>query len=245
MHFGDGALIADGERDDDARIRRTGKRFPPAALGASPVGMAGYSGGGMATGWAAALAPNYAPELPIVGVAQGGVPVNIGQLARDLGGSPSPLFGLGFAAALGLEREYPQQARISDVLNPEGMALRNQLANACTNEIVAAGANKSYADVAFGPGMADPAADAVLDENSLQLYPGVPRAPVYEWHGSADPVSLGAAQQLAGRYCAAGLPVLFDVIAGADHGTAIAPGGLRALGYLADRFAGVAPPSNC
>ena len=232
-----GRLVLDGIRAVE--------RFPPAALGASPVGMAGYSGGGMATGWAAALAPTYAPELPIVGVAQGGVPVNIGQLARDLGGSPSPLFGLGFAAALGLEREYPQQARISDVLNPEGMALRNQLANACTNEIVAAGANKSYADVAFGPGMADPAADAVLDENSLQLYPGVPRAPVYEWHGSADPVSLGAAQQLAGRYCAAGLPVLFDVIAGADHGTAIAPGGLRALGYLADRFAGVAPPSNC
>ena len=96
-----------------------------------------------------------------------------------------------------------------------------------------------------GPAWQIPPPTAVLDENSLQLYPGVPRAPVYEWHGSADPVSLGAAQQLAGRYCAAGLPVLFDVIAGADHGTAIAPGGLRALGYLADRFAGVAPPSNC
>ncbi len=35
--------------------------------------MAGYSGGGMATAFAAALAPSYAPELDIVGAAAGGV----------------------------------------------------------------------------------------------------------------------------------------------------------------------------
>jgi hypothetical protein len=29
------------------------------------MAMAGYSGGGMATAWAAALAPDYAPELDI------------------------------------------------------------------------------------------------------------------------------------------------------------------------------------
>lgn len=41
----------------------------------------------MATGWAAALAPRYAPELRLVGAAQGGVLMNItndtGLAVRD------------------------------------------------------------------------------------------------------------------------------------------------------------------
>ncbi|MCX5044694.1 lipase family protein [Aldersonia sp. NBC_00410] len=232
-----GRLVLDG-------IRAV-QRFPAAALGNSPVGMAGYSGGGMATGWAAALAPSYAPELRIVGAAQGGVPVNIGQLALDLGNTSSPLFGLGFAAALGIEREYPQTANISDRLKPEGVQLRGQIANACTDQIVAAGANKSYSDVANGPLQADPAGEAVLNENSLQLYPGVPRTPIYEWHGANDPVRLDLVRQTTGRYCAAGTPVQLDVIPGADHGGAIVPGAIRAVSYLGDRFAGLPAPSNC
>lgn len=40
------------------------------------IGMVGYSGGAIATGWAAALAPTYASELRIVGVATGGTPAN-------------------------------------------------------------------------------------------------------------------------------------------------------------------------
>lgn len=224
---------------------RAVKRFGPAGLGGSPVGMAGYSGGGMATGFAAALAPSYAPELPIVGAAQGGVPVNIGQLALDLGGSPSPLFGLGFAAAMGLEREYPQSVFFSESLKPEGVALRDQIANACTDQIISAGANKSYSQVANGPLQANAGTTAVLHENSLELYPGVPRTPIYEWGGSADQVPVGLAQGMAGRYCDAGVPVLFDVIPGADHGAAIAPGSARAFGWLGDRFAGLPAPSNC
>lgn len=79
----------------------------------------------------------------------------------------------------------------------------------------------------------------------LQFFPGVPRVPVYERHGSNDPVPVGLAQGVAGCYCSAGVPVLFDVIPGADHGAAIAPGAARAFGYLGDRFAGLPAPSNC
>ncbi|WP_255450359.1 lipase family protein [Skermania sp. ID1734] len=232
-----GQLVLDG-------IRAV-KRFGPADLGGSPVAMTGYSGGGMATGWAAALAPTYAPELPLVGAAMGGVPVNIGQLAVDLGGSPNPLFGLGFAAALGLEREYPGQMDISDRLTPRGIDLRNRIANACADTIISDGANLSYPQVATSTPRSDAAANAVLNANSLQLYPGVPRIPIYEWHGSADQVPMALAQNMAGRYCAAGVPVLFDVIPGADHGAATAPGAMRAFGWIGDRFAGMPAPSNC
>ncbi|MCM6776352.1 lipase family protein [Nocardia sp. CDC159] len=225
---------------------RAAKRFAPAGLGDAPVGLAGYSGGGMATGFAAAMAPEYAPELPIVGVAMGGVPVNIGKLALDVGGAPNPLFGLGFAAAVGLEREYPSVMSLDDKLNPAGIELRNRIANSCTNEIINAAANRSFTDYFHG-GVRDVTDDQihVLHENSTEIYPGVPRAPVYQWAGGNDEVNPWLARDVAGRYCAAGDPVLFEIIPGADHGTAIAPGAARAFGYLGDRFANLPAPSNC
>ncbi|GAA5069295.1 lipase family protein [Nocardia callitridis] len=224
---------------------RAVQRFAPAGLGAGPVGMTGYSGGGMATGFAAALAPQYAPELSIVGVAQGGVPANIGKLALEVGSSPNPLFGLGFAATAGLEREYPDTLRLDEQLNPKGLALRDRLANACTSEIIDAGANLSLADVFSGSFDVDAATERVLHENSLETFPGVATAPVYEWHGADDVVSPDSVRQLAGRYCAAGTPVQLDMIPGADHGAAMVQGAPRAFQYLADRFAGVTAPSTC
>ncbi|WP_068269996.1 hypothetical protein [Aldersonia kunmingensis] len=61
--------------------------------------------------------------------------------------------------------------------------------------------------------------------------------------GPDSPPSLP--QRPTGRWCAAGARVLLDIIPGADHGAAIAPGSLRAVGYLGDRFAGIPAPSNC
>ncbi len=42
----------------------------------TPVGMVGYSGGSTATEFASELAHTYAPDLDIVGVAEGGIPVD-------------------------------------------------------------------------------------------------------------------------------------------------------------------------
>ncbi|WP_324194305.1 lipase family protein [Nocardia blacklockiae] len=225
---------------------RAVKRFAPAGLADSPVGLAGYSGGGMATGFAAALAPEYAPELPIVGTAMGGVPVNIGKLALDVGAAPNPLFGLGFAAANGLEREYPDVMSLDERMTPAGIELRDRIANACTDEIIGAAAGRSFSDYLTG-GVDDVTAAqiGVLHENSLEIFTGVPRTPVYQWHGGADVVNPWLARDVAGRYCAAGTPVQFDIIPGADHTAAIAPGSANAFGYLADRFAGLPAPSNC
>ncbi|WP_067693872.1 lipase family protein [Nocardia jejuensis] len=224
---------------------RAVKRFAPAGLADSPVGMAGYSGGAMSTGFAAALAPDYAPELSIVGSAVGGVPVNPGKMALQIGDTPHPLFGLGFAVAVGLEREYPAALPLDRALTPAGFAMRERIANSCVDDIISAGAGHSIGEM-FNRGMEnDPAMIAAMHENSLEIAPEVPRVPVYEWHGGNDQVPLDLARATAGRYCAAGTPVQFDVIPGTDHATAIAPGAMNAVGYLADRFAGRPAPSNC
>ncbi|MFF0816436.1 lipase family protein [Rhodococcus sp. NPDC003318] len=225
---------------------RAVQRLPEARVGHSAVGLVGYSGGGMATGWAAALAPTYAPELPIVGVAQGGVPTNLNEMAAGLGLAPHPLFGLAFAATLGLEREYPTRIAVSPFLTPTGAALRDRIVDGCSEDIIDNGAGHSTAEVTSEPGrILEPPMRTVFDENSLISYPGAPRAPVFAWHGSGDQLApLASTAATMSHWCASGTRVLLNVLPG-DHGPASIAGIPGVFGYLGDRFAGIPAPSNC
>ncbi|MGL4306436.1 MAG: lipase family protein [Mycobacteriaceae bacterium] len=229
---------------------RAAKNFTALALADSPVAMVGYSGGGMATAMAAGLAASYAPELTLVGSAYGGAPLSIGLMAKGLGENSHPAFGLAMAAALGLEREYPDRLSISAQLNQFGKQLRDKMVNACTNEILAAGAGWKLADVTdITDGysvLESPSVKAVLAENSVEDYPGIPNAPIYEWHSATDsliPVdSLTATMR---RYCNAGVAVQSEIIWSPDHLTAALGGLPGVLQYLKDRFSGLPAPSNC
>lgn len=226
---------------------RAVQRVPELALTGSPVGLAGYSGGGMASAWAAALAPSYAPELKLVGVAAGGVPMNIAKIAGALGVNPHPVFGLAFAAALGLEREYPDRLPISEQLNPLGLTMRTAVANACTPEIIAIGAGTSAAAISTNTDLMRSAqAWEVLNENSLEFYPGVPNAPMFEWHSPTDAlVPVDSIVNTLGRYCRAGAAIESRLFASPDHLSAEALGAPGALDYLDARFRGEPAPSNC
>ncbi|MFZ2175514.1 MAG: lipase family protein [Rhodococcus sp. (in: high G+C Gram-positive bacteria)] len=226
---------------------RAVQRVPELNLAESPVALAGYSGGGMASAWAAALAPTYAPELNIVGVAEGGVPMNIGKMANGLGSQPHPAFGLAMAAALGLEREYPNRLPISEQLNDRGLAMRGEIADACTNGILAAGAGLSVTEVARTTDlMSSPQAWEVLNENSVELYPGVPTAPIFEWHSPTDAlIPVDSIEATMARYCAAGARVQSELFPSPDHLTTAVLGLPSALDYLDARFRGEPAPSNC
>ncbi len=57
------------------------------APSSTPVGLTGYSGGSIASEWAAELAPRYAPKLHIVGTAIGGIPVDFAHNLNYINGS--------------------------------------------------------------------------------------------------------------------------------------------------------------
>lgn len=226
---------------------RAAEELPQAGLRGSPIGLAGYSGGAMATAWADALAPSYAPDLHIVGVAAGGVPANMIDMARALGVAPHPLFGLGFAAAIGLERAYPQQVPLSSQLNPKGVALRDEMANMCTQQIIDVGANKDAQQLSTTTDpLASPSARAVLAENSLEYYPGAPTAPTFIWQGGSDVlVPVGAVDRTVAHWCQAGDRVNYLRLPGLDHGPAGVVGLPQAIAYMEGRFDGAPPPSTC
>ncbi|MET4614160.1 dienelactone hydrolase [Rhodococcus sp. PvR044] len=228
---------------------RAVKRYAALGLADSPVGMAGYSGGGMSTAMAAAIASTYAPELKLAGSAYGGAPMNIDKMAKTLGEQRHPAFGLAMAAALGLEREYPDRMPITSQLNAAGQELRDRIANACTNEIMLYGAGRSIADVAdpsVGRALLDsPPVQAVLAENSVEDVASVPNAPVYEWHSGTDVlIPVDSITKTMRRYCDAGVPVQSEVVSSPDHLSAAVIGLPGALRFLEDRFAGIAPTST-
>jgi triacylglycerol lipase len=226
---------------------RAVKRVPELQVTNSPVGLGGYSGGGMATAWAAALAPTYAPELDIVGAAIGGAPMNLGKMAQGLGTNPHPAFGLAMAAALGLEREYPDRIDVSGQLNAQGRWLKQMIGNGCTNEIMLFGVGRSATEMTDNKNFMDnPEAWKVMDENSVELYPGVPTAPIFEWHSPTDAlIPVDSIDNTLRRYCEAGTPVQTLLTPTPDHLSAAALGLFQGLDWMDARFRGDPPPSTC
>ncbi|MFJ9744017.1 lipase family protein, partial [Streptomyces sp. NPDC101166] len=176
-----------------------------------------------------------------------GVPMNLVSMLETLGMNRHPAFGLALAAGLGLEREYPDRFPISDQLNDRGLAIRDKLLNSCTNDILAAGAGQGALDIAKTTVMTDdPQARSVVAENSLELYSGVPKMPVFEWHSPIDGlVPVDAVVNTIHRYCAAGAKVWTEQEPVPDHLTAAVLGVPAAYGWLDARLRGEPAPTNC
>ncbi|BCK58693.1 lipase family protein [Nocardia wallacei] len=226
---------------------RAVRQVPELGVGGSRIAMAGYSGGGMATAWAAALQPRYAPELDIAGAAAGGVPMNLLTMVEALGTNSHPAFGLAMAAAIGLEREYPDRLPISDYMNARGLAARDAMADGCTNEILAAGAGRNALEFAQSTELINsPEARAVVAENSLELFDGIPEMPVFEWHSPTDPlIPVDAIVNTNRRYCAAGVRLQAEVNPSPEHLSAAVLGVPSMVNWLDGRLRGEPAPSNC
>ncbi|MEV6324985.1 lipase family protein [Nocardia sp. NPDC051787] len=219
----------------------------------SPAALAGYSGGGLATAWAAALQPSYAPDLELAGAAFGGAPMNMVTMAEALGLGPHRSFGLAMAAAIGLEREYPDRLPISSYLNPRGLEVGAEMANSCADEILTAGIGGSAGEYVTDTSIFDSReARSVVEENSLELYAGVPETPIFEWHSPDDnPILVDATENTLRRWCAAGVRVqTLRVPAGrqmpeVEHLTAAVVGTPQALLWLQARVRGEPAPTTC
>ncbi|QKT07995.1 lipase [Gordonia sp. X0973] len=79
-------------------------------LAEAPMAMDGYSGGAIATAWAAQEQPSYAPELRFNGAVAGGTPTDYSLLYRSMNGALGS--GLFAAATIGQAREYPQMVEL-------------------------------------------------------------------------------------------------------------------------------------
>ncbi|OBF60416.1 lipase [Mycobacterium sp. 852002-51971_SCH5477799-a] len=123
-----GYRILDGLR---AAMRCERLELSPAA----PVGLWGYSGGGLASAWATELCKRYAPELNVVGAVLGSPVADPGSVARRLNGS----FFAGLAALMitALTQLFPGAQKVVDEhATDEGKALLDKLQMMTTAQAV-------------------------------------------------------------------------------------------------------------
>ncbi|WP_072806184.1 lipase family protein [Rhodococcoides yunnanense] len=102
---------------------RAALQFAPLGLSYdTPVGLWGYSGGGLATSWAAEMAPEYAPEIELVGAALGSP---VGDPASAFTRLNATLHaGLPTLVVEGLRRTYPELDRVvREHVNADGLAV--------------------------------------------------------------------------------------------------------------------------
>ncbi|MBJ7330050.1 MAG: hypothetical protein JHC95_09150 [Solirubrobacteraceae bacterium] len=225
--------------------------FSPAGLrgSATPLGMWGYSGGALATGWANELQPGYAPELRFAGVAAGGLPVSLTDTFRNV--NRSVFSGIGISAITGLSQAYPELATLLDeILTARGRGAVAYAKRHCNSDVAA---RYPLIDInkltTLGRPLEHPVAKSVLADTLLGKHaPAVaPASPTYVYHAIHDElVSSREVDELLPRYCAGGTPVRYDRDAVSEHVSLAITGGFAAIGWLSDRLEGRTPvPTGC
>jgi hypothetical protein len=214
---------------------------------ATPWATMGYSQGGGGSGWAASLAPSYAPEIKLITDVSGGVPADVRTVAESLDGSAIGE-GLQLYALIGLQQAYPGQFPLDDSLSATGKATEASLKTQCVVQTLASYPFKRFSDFSTGQTIhqfdAQPSVAAVYDQDNLITRPA-PTVPVFQYHAVADEIiPIDQARALNQTWCAHGVRTVFSLVPG-DHVAGETAGLLPAITWLTDRFAGHPAPSTC
>lgn len=231
---------------------RAAKAFAPLGVThESPMGMYGYSGGAIVTGHAAELKQSYAPELNIVGAAEGGVPADLGALLNTAQNALTS--GLILGAVIGLGREYPYFQKFLDRrVNPLGkalMAVKDPLCVQYQSQVLPFVNNKELINWPGDPVNAPPV-KRVLDETRMGKV--VPDMPMYIWNSQLDEiVPVGQVNTLVRKYCrdpkarSPQTSVTYTRDHLSEHLIAELAGAPLAVLWLKDRFDGKPAKAGC
>ncbi|HUY63823.1 MAG TPA: lipase family protein [Acidimicrobiales bacterium] len=214
------------------------------------VGLSGYSGGAVAADWASELAPAYAPELDIVGVAEGGIPANYVDMFNYINGTAQ------YSAAIpgvliGLSRAYGID--LNQYLSSYGRQVVQQENEVCMASVFGNYPNLTYQKL-MQPKYQDifqvPPLDQMLGDQTMGTASTHPAEPLLMAVGNSDGTGdgvmvAGDVASLARRYCAEGVPVQFQQYQGVSHEEAGAFFEPQTGPFLQARFAGVPFVSNC
>ncbi|MFI9401320.1 lipase family protein [Nocardia sp. NPDC052316] len=223
---------------------RAAENFAPAGLSgtATPVLMYGYSGGSRGTEFGAELAPTYAPELNIRGVAAGGLPTDMAAAAAHMNGGP--FTSINMEAAFGLDRAYPELNIASYFLDS---SLKQKLTSTCYTDVVSEFAFKRVEDYTVDRiwPLAVPAVAEVVESLRAGRY-GTPATPMHLASAFIDEfATVPDTDRFVADYCARGVDVTYVKYPLAEHVSAEFQDFPHAIDWLAQRLAGAPTSSTC
>ncbi|KAG2177909.1 hypothetical protein INT43_003156 [Umbelopsis isabellina] len=208
------------------------------------VAMWGYSGGALASGWAAELQPTYAPDLKIAGAAIGGTPGDLNATLYEV--NKGMFCGLIPAGIMGLCQQYPDLNEfVLANLIPEKKADFLKANSQCLDADTTQYANQDmFSYFTNSSVLQSPIAVKVLNENKMGKY--VPKIPLHMYHSLNDEmVPFGPTQALVNQYCSQGVNIEFVKDELSEHIILAITGAADAIIWLTDRFNGVPVKPGC
>ncbi|MXP21306.1 lipase [Gordonia sp. HNM0687] len=208
----------------------------------TPVGLWGYSGGGMATSWAAEVAPTYAPELNLIGAVLGSPVGDMASALMRLNGGLHA--GLPVMAIAGLRRVYPQLERaILEHATEKGRRHLEEIARLPVLDAVRQFRNHDiddYLDIPLADLLAQPDIVEMMDD--LQLGTHAPEIPLLVVQAVHDEViAVDDVDGQVARYREHGVPVTYVRDQLSEHYSLLPLSGPMAVGWLLDRLKGRPP----
>lgn len=214
-------------------------------LGKDPaITLWGYSGGSLASGFAAELQPSYAPELKIAGAALGGTVPDILSVLYTI--NKSIYAGLIATGVVGLANEYPEIASLIDAqLKPEKKSKVENVRKLCLGAAVLDFLFQDIFSYVKDPSIFNSTAVLkVAAENNMGHT--APRIPLLVYKGAKDEISpVADTDKLIQKYCESGSSVEYRRIASEGHVGLLGSGAPAALKWLNDRLNGVPVPQGC
>jgi hypothetical protein len=229
----------------------------------TPIGLFGYSGGAIATDWAAQMAPSYAPDVnrQLVGAAEGGVLADPAHNLTYVDGS-SIWAGIIPMAVIGIARGF--HLDIKPYLNGYGRRLYHTLQKASIVNVLGQYPGLTFAKL-VKPRYANPDSIPVLVKVENELDTGLrpsPTIPMFIGQGAngvlegtrgnkpgigpGDGVMIaGDVRTLARDFCASGTAVDYTQYDTLSHVTTFPVWAPAALTWLYGLFAGAQAANDC
>jgi acetyl esterase/lipase len=222
-------------------------RSMPAIDASNEVALWGHSQGGQAALFAGLIAKSYAPELKVVGVAVAAPATELATLMQDDLGTTG---GNNLTAMTLWSWDRVFGAQIGRVVTPQAIPAVNRLAEACIESIGDLYLRRRLErplEASFlipkNPTDVEPWRMIAATNTPSLLQPGMP---LFVAQGTADQlVRPEVTRDYVARACRAGEKVTFLALPGVGHGFAASKAARPAVDWMAARFAGEAPPSNC
>ncbi|KAJ5625316.1 hypothetical protein N7510_001625 [Penicillium lagena] len=229
-------------------VRAVLNEGPQVGLSENPVyALWGYSGGSLASTWAAELQPAYAPELNFAGVAVGGLTPNISSVLQTINNGSDA--GLAFSGIAGQAKAYPNLTEWLDVnLVPSKSAFFYEVASDCLSAASSAASGQDLYTY-FKDGEASFYQDvpqSIFKWSGQMGVHGTPTAPMFFYKAVGDEISpVADTDALVKKYCAEGATIEYHRDLVGDHESEAISGSASALEWLAERLDGQEVSSGC
>lgn len=213
----------------------------------------GYSGGAIATAWAASLHPTSAKDLNVKAWVAGGVPANLSAVVDNIDGGfwagylPTAIAGLGKPSA------YAAQTvpLINDIATQNGLDALQYVSTHCQGDDLSYFSYKSIKSTDFQKlgdrFLYDPRVKAIIDQQTMGVNATErPSVPTMIYHSANDEViPYSETNKLVDRWCAQGSSINFLTLANGGHVSGEIVSLIYVSNFIKDAFDGKVASKGC